>query len=207
MDLLHIDTRNLPITILTSDDTKHRVNDTIARLREHGHSRFLILQGRKSNPYWMGLRSSVRVALAQPVPFIMLEDDATPHPENYTPIVSVPKNTDAVILGSAMAGWDPEKSHAWKYARCKGRFAALQYQDATPDYIRVGNMMYSHAELMITEHARKQYFEANAGNRERDLLEIQAQRATQTLAPLKTHYYQRDGRHTDITLAGITIDH
>ncbi len=164
-----------------------------------------------SKPHWKSLRDNVLGVLASnncdDEPFLVLEDDASPL--YYEPTIEFPDDTDVLYLGSvthAMPWRDSEVGlgRGPALTTLKYQSGPLRYRDIDDKYVRLMNMLSSHAIIFLNEQAKRAFYHAVSTNRRPiDVSYADVMKDWKVVMPRRPLWYQLDGKNERATKVGI----
>lgn len=192
---MKIDLRTVPTywnTIEKNTDRHARMN---ALFEKVGATNTFQLDGEMTTPYTKGIARSHMKSLEGSLPILVLEDDCA-LTEDWTPIIEVPDEADAIYLGTSWYGM----------VRGASQFRGCISSSYNDQFNRVYNMLGIHAVLYLTERYRSHVvglldrFQENPGNAGCDECIALTMKDFMVLAPKKPMLYQDDG-HSNIETA------
>lgn|GEM_PF-834754 len=141
---LRIDLRKIPTFILNlSDDTNKRLLMQ-EQMLELGMN-YEFVSAFRADPSWVGVALSqlkaTRLSRARP-PFLVLEDDCVFN-EHFRAVIEVPAEADCLYLGASLFGIEKPGQISW------GKYNNTLWERYDRDYLRVTNMLSSHALLYL----------------------------------------------------------
>jgi hypothetical protein len=134
---------SMPVLWATCDKTvQAREAPMLAALREVGVENPQKIDCPLTTPYYVGLAMGhVEALTRQPVPFLMLEDDARVIKDRHQSVFDIPDDTDALYLGTTT------------YGRWRGvtRNYTVIGADVDDQYMRIFNMLALHAVVYTSQ--------------------------------------------------------
>lgn len=75
-------------------------------------------------------------------PFILFEDDCVPFEENFTPVIELPDDADALYLG--ISSWGRMNGH-------NGQYVQIDQFEEHPNLLRIYNMLGGHSVVYLND--------------------------------------------------------
>ena len=137
---MNLDLREVPAIYMNLEHHVDKNNNMQKILKECGFKNIIRVEGvlRPDNPVAGCSAAHHKALLEIEPPFILFEDDC--EVKNFTPIIEIPDNTDAVYLG--ISSWGRMNGHSGPY---------VQYEKIKDDLYRVYNMLSGHSVLYLTQ--------------------------------------------------------
>jgi hypothetical protein len=189
----------IPTIILSSEKTRHRQHRILTMLADKCWQHVTVLTAAPSKPYWLGCLRNMRTALQCPAPFIMLEDDATFTTSHPILTIDPPKDAAAIYLGTTPHGVPIKLNWPWIAHHTPTAWTPLWYQPHNRHYIRVGNMLSTHAILILTNDAARWMRNILKAHEPTDVTlgrHLHEQKIYARTSPI---FYQQDGHNDDPT--------
>lgn len=158
--------------------------------------------------HWQAMHDDWIEMFNTPIPFLILEDDAT-LTEHYKPTIEYPLDANLVYLGGSSNGEITflkeiqEAVNDLKYCeKIRKHQGWMVYSEYNDDYIRIYNMHSSHAMLFIDDYARLATQKALDTNRHMptDLIFAYTMLNYKTYCVKRPLWYQQDGYNDFCTL-------
>ena len=201
-----IDLRRIPITICTSKKTQHRLHEMLPELATAGFATPAIVKGKQTRPYWVGLNASHHAALQQSLPRLVFEDDARFTSRYRGPILSHPTDADVLYLGTVPHGKQPPLPPPWrKFVHRRlhpDRYwhtLDLYWQPHDEAWTRIGNMLGTHAYLVLTNNARRKLQAALTTHQPTDVAYARVMPTLRVYARRVNYWYQNDQHNEAVT--------
>lgn len=144
---MRIDLREIPVVWINLDSATKNAEEMEKKLKNYGFKHSYRKSARvipappgtiQSNAHYVGCAQSHIDILDDKnysTPLLILEDDAE-FSSNYNPILEIPDNSDGIYLGVS-------KGNVY--------YKTKKY---TPDYLRIGGILATHAILYVTQNYR-----------------------------------------------------
>lgn len=191
---MQVDLREIPTVWINLDSATENAKAMAEKLAEKGFKHTHRKSARiipapagtiPSNAHYVGCAQSHIDILkdeSYSTPLLILEDDAE-FSEDFQPILNLPDDTDGVYLGISSGN--------------------INYQTKryTPDYLRIGGILATHAILYITPLFRKTMWQAaehciNDLQQPWDIGASSVQFYTKVYTPNKPYFYQADAKQS-----------
>lgn len=212
MSAIHLpDIKTFVYTVAKHTERQGYINQMMKEL-EFSNWEFLFgSEGRQ--PYWVNIHSDWIQLLATPVPFLLLEDDAT-ITSHYSSDVTYPDDAQMVYLGGTANGelenmqaiLDISATTDTPLRASNGPRTwpgHLVYSEREDDYIRVYNMHSTHAILFVDQQTATDFQVSINAYRDRSAVDVVFARGMhkyKTYCRKQPFWYQNDGHHNDPTL-------
>lgn len=145
----------LKTMVLSSIATRNRQHRIVPMLKEYGWTDINVITAGISDPYWLGCIRSMRIALDAPPPLLILEDDATLIKRTHPISLDLPPDAGMVYIGTTPHGVPITLPPPWRAHHTPTPWSPLYWQPATRHYLRVGNMLSTHAIIVATTAAAR----------------------------------------------------
>jgi hypothetical protein len=147
-----INLKNIPIYFINLDSDINRKESFLSWTSKLNFKDPTRVPAIKSDEYFIGLAeaqyNAIRLGIESGVPFIIMEDDATPNYEDENYVIEIPDDTDAVYLGASMYGVDKLDPTAASYG-------AEFIKTNIKNLYKAKNTLTAHAILYLTNQYAK----------------------------------------------------
>jgi hypothetical protein len=189
-----IDLREIPVVWINLDSATDNAKTMQERLDKHGFKKTYKKSARvipapegtiKSNAHYVGCAQShidILDDTQYATPLLILEDDAE-FSDAFNPIINIPDNSDGIYLGVSSGN------------------RGYQTKRYTPDYLRVGGILATHAILYVTSSYREHMSEIakkciHNFKQPWDIGAASLQFSKNVYTPNKPYFYQSDNRNS-----------
>jgi len=182
--------------IASSIATAHRIHECLIEAEYFGLSNFEVIQAPKTKIYWHGHLATFRKIMQNPAPFVILEDDARllrTHPAHPP---KTPEDADAVYLGTEIMGHRHTLPPPWKQHPLSPNEQPLYYQEHSPEWLRIGGMMGTHAVVVLNDDYRRRWQQALHAEEQADVAASRIMPNCRVYAATYPYFFQADG-HND----------